>query len=146
MRACGGFQCRTCLCPYVLTPPIHLDTTHISRHAPCLPPYILCTSVCSPYTICSPNVMGTLGACVPPICLGVFGQHQYICQAFCVYQYIHCLSVHKSYSCSPSLWVASLLDWMPMDVCYGSCCCSFFVVFSLCLNLLLPRLQFLLLQ
>ena len=28
-------------------------------------------------------------------------------------------------SCSSSLWVASLLDWMSIDVCYASSCCSF---------------------
>ena len=44
---------------------------------------------------------------------------------FCVCQYIHCLLVHTSHtSCSPSLWAASLLDWMSMDVYYVSCCCS----------------------
>ena len=41
-----------------------------------------CTSVCCPYSICSPYVMGTWGASIQPICLGVFGGHQYICQAF----------------------------------------------------------------
>ena len=41
-----------------------------------------------------------------------------------------CPSVHNSHIiCSPSLWVASLLDWMPMDVCYASCCCSFLCSF-----------------
>ena len=36
------------------------------------------------------------------------------------------LTAHNSHtSCSPSFWVALLLDWMPMDVCYASCCCSF---------------------
>ena len=29
-----------------------------------------------------------------------------------------CPSVHNSYTgCSPVLWVASLLDWLPMDLC-----------------------------
>ena len=58
-----------------------------------------------------------------------------------------CPSVHNSHtSCSPSLWVASLLDIMPMDVCYVSCCwpIPFFLVFSLCLKLLLPQLWLLL--
>ena len=43
------------------------------------------------------------------------------------------LAVHNSHtSCSPSLWVASLLDWIPMVVCYASCCCSFlFSVFTM---------------
>ena len=45
---------------------------------------------------------------------------------FCVCQYIHLSSQFISHtSCFPSLWVASLLDWMSMDVCYASCCCSF---------------------
>ena len=30
-----------------------------------------------------------------------------------------CLSVYNSHTkCSPSLWVTSSLDWMPVDVCY----------------------------
>ena len=60
-----------------------------------------------------------------------------------VSQYIHCSSVHNSHtSCSPSFWVVSILDWMPMDLCSASCCwlVLFFVVFSLFLKLLLLQL------
>ena len=61
-----------------------------------------------------------------PICHGdFFGGTSTSVRHFCVSTSI-CLSVHNSHnSCSPSLWVASLLDWMPIDVWYASCCCSF---------------------
>ena len=37
-----------------------------------------------------------------------------------------CLLIHNNHtSCSPALWDASLLDWMPMEACYASCYCSF---------------------
>ena len=76
-------------------------------------------------------------------CHGDFGEHLYTpyvfggistsVRHFCVCQYIHCLSVHNSHtSCSSSLWVASLLEWMPMYVCYASYCrtflCSVFIM------------------
>ena len=73
-----------------------------------------------------------------PICYGDFGG---ICTPICLGVHLSgisvsvgtssCLSVHNSQTrWSPSLWVTSSLDWMSMDVCYASYCCSF-VVFSL---------------
>ena len=80
---------------------------------------------------------GLGGASVHPIHIGVFWGHQFICQAFwCLL--VHPLpSVHNSHaSCSPLLWVAFLLGWMPMDVCYAYAVIPFGVV-SLCFKLLL---------
>ena len=112
----GGICMPLYICLLYVCPPIHLYAF----------PYPPCTSVCSPSTICSPYVMGTYGGSVHLYVLGSLGGHQYICQAFL------CLSVHpfasqftSNTSCSPLLLVASLLDWVPMDVCYASCYCSF---------------------
>ena len=89
-----------------------------------VPPYPS-TSVCSPIP-CVLICHGDLGASVHPYVLGSSGaigtsvSHSNVCQ------YIHCQSVHNSNtSWSPALWVASLLDWISMVVCYASCCCSF---------------------
>ena len=93
------------------------------------PPYICTphasyTSVCSPYTIFSPYVTGTWWASVHPICLGFFwGATVHLWGISMSFITSICLSSHTS--CSPSLLVASLLDWMPMDVFCASCCCSF---------------------
>ena len=72
-----------------------------------------------------PICHGDLGASVHPICLGSFGgistsiRHPFISP-----------SVHNSHtSCSPSLWVASVLNWMPVDICYASCSSSFLCSF-----------------
>ena len=115
-QAMMGCQHRGCLyAPYICTPPY----IQILLHTPC-------TSVCSPYTICSPYVMKTWGHLYTSYVLGSFGGHQYICQAFCICQYIHFPhSSYQSYQLLPLLWVDSLLDWMPMDVFYASWCCSF---------------------
>ena len=56
-------------------------------------------------------------ASIHPIWLGSEG-HQLICQAF------WCLSVHplsQSVGCF-------LLDWILLDVCYASCCCTFLCI------------------
>ena len=64
--------------------------------------------------------------CTPHMSWGLLGGISTSARHFCVFQYIHCLSVHNSHtSCSQSLWITSLVDWMPMDVGYASCCCSF---------------------
>ena len=100
----------------ICTPHIHLYALHTP-----------CTSVCSPYTIYSPYVMGLGGHLYTPYVLGVFwGASVHLSDISVSTDASICLSVNNSHtSCSPSLWVASLLDWMPMDVCYASCCCSF---------------------
>ena len=107
-------------------------------------PHSPCTSVCSPYTICSP-CHGDLGSIVHPICNGVFwGPSVHMSGISVAVSTSISLSVHKSHtSWSPSLLVAPLLDWMPVDICYASCCCSL-LVFSLCPKLLLPQLWLLL--
>ena len=79
---------------------------------------------------------------------GLLGSISTSVRQFSVCQYIHFPLVYNSYtSFSPSLLVASFLDWMPKNVCYASCCwlVLFFIVFSLCLKLLLPQLWLLLL-
>ena len=97
---------------YVCMPPVCLYAPYTLVHLYVLPiPYV-------------PHMSwGNGGISVQAICLAVFEGHQNICQAFL------CLSVHpyasqfiSHTSCCPSLWVTSLLDWMPMDVCYTSCC------------------------
>ena len=86
----------------------------------CMPPCMSicsnspCTSVCSLYTICLPYVLEFLGASVHLSGISVSVSTSI------------CLSVHNSHtSCSPSLWLPSLLDWIPMDIYYASFCCSF---------------------
>ena len=71
--------------------------------------------------------MGTFGASVHPICLGVFwGTSVHLSGILVSVGKSICLSVHNSHvSCSPSLWIVYLLDWMLMDVCCASCCCSY---------------------
>ena len=71
--------------------------------------------------------MGTWGTSVHPICLAVFwGASVHLLGILISVGTSICSSVHISHtSCSPSLLVASLLNWMPMDVCYVSYCCSF---------------------
>ena len=93
----------------------HTSIHHHTTICPSIPPYICMFPLYCMFLICH----GDSGASVHPM-------YQYICQAFL------CLSVHpfasqfiSHTSCSPSLWAASLLDWMSMDVCYASCCCSF---------------------
>ena len=87
-----------------------------------------------------PTFCGNLGAPVHPICLGVFRSDQSTVRHFCACQYIHCLSVHNSHI-SPSqsmlllywtgcLWMSAMLHAVV----------PFFVVFSLCVKLLLPQL------
>ena len=106
----GGCQHRGCLyAPYIHMP---LHTPH--------------TSVCSPYNICSP-CHGDLGAISPPhLSWGLLGASVHLSGISVSVGTSICLSAHNSHtSCFPSLWGASLLDWMLMDVCYASCCCSF---------------------
>ena len=100
---------------------------HISI-CPFIPP---CTSVCP---LCTPMSWGLWGILYILTCLGVFGGISASVRAFL------CVSVHPFASqfitviqvCSPSLWVASLLDWMPRDDCYASHCscflCSVFIM------------------
>ena len=121
----GGCQHRGCL-----------YAPHMSVHAPVhvhTPPYIHmpsilpCTSVCSPYTICFPYVMGTGGASLHPICLGsLLGASVHLSSISVSVSTSTALLVHNSHtSCCPSLWVTSLPDWIPLGLCYASCCCSF---------------------
>ena len=52
-----------------------------------------------------------------PIYVVVFWTASVHLSGISVCHYIHCHLVHDIHtSCSPSLWVTSLLDWMPMDV------------------------------
>ena len=79
-----------------------------------------------------PHMSWDLGASIHAICHGVFwGASVHLSGiSVSVSTYIFPL-VHNSHtSCFPSLWVASLLDWMPMDACYASCCCLVMVVYS----------------
>ena len=100
-----------------------------SRHPLCvhMPPYLPSTSVCPPI-LYVPQMSWELlgGICTPHMSWGLCKGISISVRHFCVCQYIHCLTVYNSHtSCSPSLWIASLLDWMLMDVCHASCCCSF---------------------
>ena len=92
----------------------------------CMTPYPL--HICM---FCVPHMSWDLGASVHPICLGVFwGTTVHLWGILVSVSTPICFSVHNSHaSFSPSLWVASLLDWIPMDVCYVSCCCSFLCSF-----------------
>ena len=96
-------------------PPIWLYAPYIQMSPyVCKPPYIqmppvICMSHHIP--LCSIYVMETWGASVHLSDISVSVSTS-ICQ-----------SVHNGHTyCSPSLWVASLLDWMSMDVCFDSCC------------------------
>ena len=107
--------------------PIHLYvplwpcTPHISVH-PCTPVHLY-----FPLYHIFPMCHWDLGESVHPICLGVFwGASVHLSGISVSIITSICLSVHSSHtSCSPSLWVDSLLDWMPVNVCYASYCCSF---------------------
>ena len=130
-QACRGVvSMGASVCPVHPDAPIHLYTP--------IPPVHLYVSPIPYVPICHRD----LGASVHPICLGVFwGDISTSVRHSVSVGTSTCLSVHNSHtSCSPSLSVASLLDWMPMDVYCASCCCPFFVVFSLCLTFLLPWL------
>ena len=108
----------------------------------CTPPYghiAPCMSVFSHMAIClmyicmSPTYhyvphmsWGLGGICTPHMSWGLFGYTGTSVRHFFVY-------LPSLHSCSPSLWVAWLLDLMPMDVCYASCCwlvlsCSVFIL------------------
>ena len=105
----------------VHTSPIHLYapkyihmplyTPHIHLYIPPIP-YVPCMSV------------GLGGNCTPYMSWGLLGGISTSVRLFCVSTSI-CLSVHKSYQLLPIIVGCFLLDWMPMDVCYVSCSCSF---------------------
>ena len=109
--------------PYFYAP-IHLYTPRLPIHLYVLP------------TPCVPNMSWDMGdICTPHMSLGLLGASVYLSGISVSVSATICLSVHNSHtSCSPSLWVASLLDWVPMDVCYASCCCSFLCSFHYVLN------------
>ena len=125
--------------------PIHL---YILLYV-CMPPYV-CTSpyihmplhtphTCSPYTICSPYVMGTWRASKHPICLG---GNQYICQAslclsVCPFssQFITVIPVAPHHCGLLLYWTGCL--WMSAML---NTVVPVFVVFLSCLKLLLPWL------
>ena len=94
--------------PPVFLYPLYICTPHTS--VPPYPKYICMFSVYHMFPICH----GDLRASVHPICLGVFwgasvhpsGILVAVCTSICPL-------VHNSDTCcSPSLWVASLLDWI----------------------------------
>ena len=107
--------------PILLYAPIH-SYVSIHLYTP-YPLYICMFSLYHMFPICH----RTQGAFVDPIHLRVFwGASVHLSGILMSVSTSICPSIHNSHtSCSPSLWVASLLDWMPMDVCYASCCCSF---------------------
>ena len=79
---------------------------------------------------------GDFGASVHPICLGVFGGHQYICQAFlCLSvpafasQFITVILIASHHCRLHPYWTGFL--WMSAML---HAVVPFFVVFSLCLN------------
>ena len=90
-------------------------------HAPIPPVHLYVPPI--PYI---PHVSWDLGGiCTLHMSWGLLGGINTSAKHFLSVSTSICLSVDNSHtSCSPSLWVSSLLDWMPMDVCYGSCCCS----------------------
>ena len=144
----GGCQLRRCVYdpPYICMPPVYLYFP-VHLYAPiCLNTPIHLYAPYPLYIVCFP---------IFPICHGELGVHLYTSYVLWYFWGVSvhlsgilvpvitsiCLSVHITHaSCSPSLWVASLLDWVLIDVCYVSCCCS------LCLKLLLQWLWLLLLQ
>ena len=66
------------------------------------------------------------GICTPHMSWGLWGALVHLSGISVSVNTPICLSVHDSHtSCFPSLWVATLLDWIPMDVWYASFCCSF---------------------
>ena len=87
----------------------------------------------SHYTIYSLYVMGTWGHLYTPYVMGSFeGVSVHLLGISESISTSICPSVYNSHtSFSPSLWVVSLMDWMPMDVYYASCCwlVPLFVVF-----------------
>ena len=90
-----------------------------------MPPYIhmpLHTPI--PYV---PHMSWGLGGiCTLHMSWGLWGASIHLSGISVSVSTLNCLSAHNSpTSCSPSLLIASLLDWMPMDVCNASCCCSF---------------------
>ena len=87
------------------------------------------TSVCTPaHLYVFPIRYGDSGCICTSHMFWGLGGHQHSVRHFCVCQYISCLSIPNSHSsCSPSLWVASLLDWIFMDISYAVV--LFFVVF-----------------
>ena len=87
-----------------------------------------------PYTICTQYVMGMWGDLYTHMSWGLLVAAVHLSNISVSVGTSICLSAHNSYtSCSPSLW-GSLLDWMPMDVCYASLCCNF-----LCSVFIMPQ-------
>ena len=102
---------------------------------PSIPP---CTSICFSLYHMFPICHGDLGASLHPMSWVFLGCISMSIRNFCICWYIHCFSIHNSHTrCSPSLWVVSLLDWIPAML---HAVVPFFVVFSLCFKLLLPWL------
>ena len=114
----GGCQLRGH--PYA---PIHLYTscTFIHTLYVCMPhtsvfpiPLYICMFFYVPHMS-----WGLGGICTPHVSWGLLGVSVHLTGISVSVSTSICLSVHNSHaSCSPSLWVASLLDWMPMAVCY----------------------------
>ena len=111
---------RGCLClPYIDMPPI---CSYTPLHL-----YATCTTIWPPYTIMFPICHGNLGASICPIWHGVFWGISTSVIHFCVCQCIMCPSVHNGHtSCSPALWVTSLMNLMPLDV-YSASFYFFFI-------------------
>ena len=107
---------------YVCTPPICPYTLHSSV---CL--HIPPVHLCSPCTIRCPYVMGLGGICTPHLSWSLLGVHLSGISGLLVHPFASQFISHAI--CFPSLWIASLLDWMDMDVCYASYCWSFLCVF-----------------
>ena len=119
----------------------------------CTPPYIHMPSILPihlyvppiPYV---PHISWGLGGSMHPYVMGSFGGLSVHLSGISVSVSTSiCLSVHNSHtSYSPSLWVASYWTGCPWMSAMLHAIVPFFVVFSLCLKLLLPQLQLLPLQ
>ena len=95
----------TSICPFI--PPVHLYVPPIT--------YV-------------PNMSWALGViCIPHMSWGLLGEASvHLSGIFVSVSTSICVLGHSSHaSCSQSLWGAVLLDLMPMDACYASCCCFF---------------------
>ena len=118
--------------PYVCMPPVHSCTPCTSMYSPihhyASIPLLHLYVLPIPYV---PHMLLELGGSVHPICLGVFwGASVHLLGILVSVKTSICLSAHNSHtSSSPSLLATSLLDWMPMDVWYASCCCWFLCSF-----------------
>ena len=114
-----------CIPPYIHMPPYICTPPYI-----CMSPYPLVHLYVLPVPYVPHMLWGLGGHLYTPYVLGPLGASVYLSGILLSVGTSICLSDHNSHaSCFPSLWVTSLLDWMPMDVCYASCCCSFLCIF-----------------